>query len=813
MKVLTLLLLVCFTCVTLKAQPPQVSPFIKVDQFGYLCDARKVAVISDPQTGFNAAESFNAGTGTNNYQVRKWSDNSIVYQGTITAWNSGATHTQSGDRGWYFDFSTVTASGIYYIFDVSNNVGSGQFFVGSNVYNENMKAVLRTFYYARCNFAKTTPYAAPEYTDAAAYEGSLQDKFARSSLDKNNASTARDVSGGWFDAGDMNKYVTFAVLPMLSLMDSYNRFPGVFTDNNNIPESGNDLADILDEVKWELEWLKKMQNGTGTNGLFLKVGVDNYSCTNSPPSADVCPRYYIPECTSSTICGAAMFAMAHRTFSIVPGQSVFAADMLTRAQNAFARAATTTSNWTTFQTSCDNGDIKSGDADMSDQNVQIQNAMIAAVYLYSATNTASYRTFVESRYSGLNPISTGWWGPYDPEYGRALLFFANLPGVNPTVKNNILNSKSSTSTGMGLNEYNSNQDLYRSPMPNAQYHWGSNQVKAYIGAQQIDYITNNLNTSNHPAYYELASQYLHYFHGVNALGMTFLCNMYDLYAEKSANEIYHGWFGDGTQYDNALTSPFGAPPGFITGGANGSFSISSITPPSGQPPQKGYKDWNTGWNGSMNENSWEITEPSIYVQAAYVNLLSSVIGISDVGQCESIILAANDLDFTVNKSGAQVEIRWSSMEDAVNYDVQRSLDGMDFTNVTSKAEDKSGSYKIFDNPASVADKIYYRIRANKSDGSHQFTRIQILKWVNDDNITIYQNNETKSMNIFVEKEELKSDLNVHIINSNGQQIFNAKYKNQEKIFIPTSTWITGYYFIRLTKNDSNPIIKKVLVQN
>ena len=37
-----------------------------------------------------------------------------------------------------------------------------------------------------------------------------------------------------------------------------------------------------------------------------------------------------------------------------------------------------------------------------------------------------------------------------------------------------------------------------------------------------------------------------------------------------------------------------------------------------QPLQKAYKDWNTGWP----ENSWELTEPAIYTQAAYVQLLA-----------------------------------------------------------------------------------------------------------------------------------------------------------------------------------------------
>ena len=106
-------------------------------------------------------------------------------------------------------------------------------------------------------------------------------------------------------------------------------------------------------------------------------------------------------------------------------------------------------------------------------------------------------------------------------------------------------------------------------------------------------------------------------HGVNPMGMVMLSNMYNYGAEKCANEIYHTWFTDGSTWDNSLTSPNGPAPGYVPGGPNKSYTgtVANIT---NQPPQKAYKDWNTGFP----ENSWEITEPSIYCQASYVMLLA-----------------------------------------------------------------------------------------------------------------------------------------------------------------------------------------------
>ena len=100
--------------------------------------------------------------------------------------------------------------------------------------------------------------------------------------------------------------------------------------------------------------------------------------------------------------------------------------------------------------------------------------------------------------------------------------------------------------------------------------------------------------------------------------MVFLSNMYDFGVELSANEMYHEWFGNGI-YENALTSPSGPAPGYLTGGPNkdysGAASIHHI------PPMKAYLDSNSG--GNM--KTWELTEPAINYQSAYIKLLSRLI--------------------------------------------------------------------------------------------------------------------------------------------------------------------------------------------
>ncbi len=92
-----------------------ISKYIVVDQFGYRPLAKKTAVIRDPVMGNDADESFTPGT---SYAVVNSSNNTQVYTGTPTQWKNGQIDTTAGDRAWWFDFSSVTTSGTYYVLDV-----------------------------------------------------------------------------------------------------------------------------------------------------------------------------------------------------------------------------------------------------------------------------------------------------------------------------------------------------------------------------------------------------------------------------------------------------------------------------------------------------------------------------------------------------------------------------------------------------------------------------------------------------------------------------------------------------------------------
>ena len=261
-----------------------VSSPINLNQIGYLPNAAKVAVLNGDAI---AAEASVIDCATGNE----------VFKGNVsTAVKNAAT----GREEARFDFSSVTAPGTYKI--VSGSVESFEFKIGDKVYADAFKASLRMFYLQRCGTELTADlagdFAHPAcHTEKATIFGT-KDKI--------------DVSGGWHDAGDYGRYVVSGAKAAADLMLAYSLYPDAFDDDLGIPESGNEIPDVLDEVKYELDWLFKMQNSEG--GVYHKV-----TCANFPsfvmPEEETEELIVTPVSTTATADFAAVMAMASTVFA------------------------------------------------------------------------------------------------------------------------------------------------------------------------------------------------------------------------------------------------------------------------------------------------------------------------------------------------------------------------------------------------------------------------------------------------------------------------------------------------------------------
>lgn len=639
----------------------QHSNFIHVDQFGYNEISTKVAVISNPQTGFNSNLSY---TPSATLQVKDATTNATVFSGAIQQWNNGNTHSQSGDKGWWFNFSSVTIPGNYYIYDASTGETSAEFQISDTVYDEVITAVTKMFYYNRAGIEKVQPYVEQPYVDAISF---AQDQFTRDVYDQSNTAKEKDMRGGWFDAGDNNKYVTFVETVLHDLLWAYKENPNVFNDNFNIPESGNGIPDLIDEIKWEVDWLLKMINADGS--VHIKMGNRNYAeNVSTPPSLNTTTRYYAPTCTSSAIAMASMLAHTAKVFEQFSGLNSYAQNLRTQAELCW--------NWVlpyinsnTLQTNCDDGSVVAGDADRNTSE-QLRMAVTAAVYLFDLTGNSTYNQYIMAHYNDTDVINNGQWENYRMLNVDALLHYTTLSNADTTVRNIILNSAQTNSSNNYNNYFQFNDlDLYRGYCNDWTYHWGSNSSRASMGNLNIVFKKYGINTSNTSTYGLRAKEILHYYHGVNPLDLVHLSRMDAYGAENSVQEIYHFWFQDGSQWDNANTTTYGPAPGYLVGGCNQNYTANTnLSPPYGQPPQKSYLDFNT----SYPDNSWEISEPAIYYQAAYLRLLSNV-----ARQNENDLLSTPDIEtseavFTLSPNPSQEFLTISSSQYFENLNVKIS---------------------------------------------------------------------------------------------------------------------------------------------
>ncbi len=604
---------------------PALQRLIVVDQLGYPPGMTKVAVLVDPVSGWNGTEDYTPGSVL---EVRRKADDSVAFSGAPSPWNDGKLDAHAGDRGAWFDFSALKEEGAFYVWDASRKARSAPFRIATDVYQDALRAAARAFFFNRANVAKRAPFACVGkqcWVAEADHVGPGQDGEARSLRARDDGATARDLRGGWWDAGDTNKYVTFSAAAVHQLLAAYAQNPAAFGDDFGIPESKNGVPDVLDEVQVELEWLQKMQPADLGGGALLKLG--NVEYDPNPPALSKLPRYYIPgACSSATVAVASMFAHAAVVFRAVPALEGRRGELIERAERAFSH----------FQTheksaSCDDNQLTGGDADWGIPQ-QEQMETVAAIYLSLATGKPEYARHVREHFRQMRPFLDDRWSMYDSAQGDALLDYATHEHADSEVKSAI-ESRMQSLSARALFAFRPEDDLYRAFLPTESFHWGSNMVRANLANATLA-LGLSVPASG-PLFQERSLGLLHFFHGVNALGLVYLSNMAPYGAERSVTEIFHAWFRDGDEtWDSAISSKLGPAPGFVAGGPNRQYCRDEnakkarcfTSELSRQPPEKAYLDFNTGYAPEReHDRSWEISEPGIYYQSAYVQLVSKFV--------------------------------------------------------------------------------------------------------------------------------------------------------------------------------------------
>src|SRR4030095_8457119 len=115
-----------------------------------------------------------------------------------------------------------------------------------------------------------------------------------------------DTSGGHHDAGDYSKYTINSASFIHYLMFAIDSLPGVAElDNLGIPESGDGISDVLQEAKWEADFLAKLQDSDG--GFYFLVYPKDREYESAPPAPGD-PQVVWPKTTSVTAASVAALA-------------------------------------------------------------------------------------------------------------------------------------------------------------------------------------------------------------------------------------------------------------------------------------------------------------------------------------------------------------------------------------------------------------------------------------------------------------------------------------------------------------------------
>lgn len=278
-----------------KANAEKLWQLIKINQLGYQTTASKIAIIPEvDSTVFNLIEH---------------STNIVVYSGKLSATKSWAL--AGSNQFKHADFSSFTEQGRYQI-RVAGLHDSAPFTISDNVYDNLHKSSLKAFYYNRASIDLTAALASKWQRKA----GHLDNKV----LVHQSAASAYRAEGtsiastkGWYDAGDYGKYIVNSAITTYTLLASYEHHSQLYnTLDLSIPESSDNVPDIINEIKWNLDWMATMQDKDGS--VYHKLTTLGWP-GKEMPHEDTRQRFVIGKSTAAAYDFAATMAVASRVFS------------------------------------------------------------------------------------------------------------------------------------------------------------------------------------------------------------------------------------------------------------------------------------------------------------------------------------------------------------------------------------------------------------------------------------------------------------------------------------------------------------------
>jgi len=464
------------SCTQKKTRKNNQNAELRINQIGYYPQAVKKAIVVN-----SAAKKFEL----------KNKKGKTVFSGKLskeTFWD------KSGEKVKIADFSGFTQKGNFFIY-IEDLKDTCYFEIKDHLYDDAFKAALKSYYIIRASMDIEEQYAGI-YRRKGGHPDTLCYYHPSLGFDKSAMSSPK----GWYDAGDYNKYVVNGGVTVGTLLNTYDFMPTLVGDNfSNIPESGNGKSDLLDEIKYELDWVLSMQAPDGAS--YFKLSSKGFSGFVMPEK-DKLDRYVVGKSTASTLNFAAMTAMAARIYKNY--DAAFAEQCKLAAEKAWSWAVKNPD--IIYKNPKDVNTGEYSDKDFS------QEFWWAAAELYLATDSKEYADYLTTHDPYMQMDISESWRLFLGNLGSFSLLL-NKNNLSESLKSKIKHKLFATANDLlkRLNEI-----PYRIPID--QFVWGSNsdiQNAAMILAYAFKF-------SNERKYLDGVIETMDYIFGKNATGYSFM---------------------------------------------------------------------------------------------------------------------------------------------------------------------------------------------------------------------------------------------------------------------------------------------------
>ena len=256
-----------------------------------------------------------------------------------TAWTGMASATMlnsvSGKPRQLVDFSALTTPGVY---NLHANGLTALLTITDRPYRLLTRQALRAFYHQRTAMPIEEPFA-EGYARPAGHPDNHVLVHPSAATDERPANTVIASPGGWYDAGDYNKYIVNSGYTIGVFLMAYEQQSAYYdTLSLNIPESSLRVPDMLAEAMYNIRWMLTMQDTDG--GVYHKLTNPEFESFIRPDECQK-PRYVVLKSTAAALDFAATMALAARVYApyedVYPGFVEHATDAALRAY-AWAQA-------------------------------------------------------------------------------------------------------------------------------------------------------------------------------------------------------------------------------------------------------------------------------------------------------------------------------------------------------------------------------------------------------------------------------------------------------------------------------------------